>query len=268
MNKRLPLLPAIVWAGNEWNGPIPVYLLMDFIPLLPKEENRPPGTCIAFLGGGGKTSLIQRLGTELAEQGTVLLTALTKSGPHPELNPIFLKEPEVLDSLSQWKTNPVFLMGSRITEEKYQGIEAKDLDRVRYLADITLVENDGSRNLPLKIHTDYDPPVPSFVKTVVIVVGADTVGRRLVDIVHRPERFCEHWDYGLTEPLSPEFIAQVVTSRRGYLSKVGTVEDIRYFVNKADVNRAASQRLAHCIREQSDAPVFWGSVREEWWRPV
>ncbi|NOZ74093.1 MAG: putative selenium-dependent hydroxylase accessory protein YqeC [FCB group bacterium] len=235
---------------------------MKFVPILISDDRPQSGFTVAFLGGGGKTSLIRRMGLELTEQRRVLLTTLTKSGPHPELNPVFLQETETKDLLSRWETNPIFLMGSRITAKKYQGIEAAELERIRHQTDITLVENDGSRNLPLKIHNDYDPPVPEFVDQVIIVVGADTVGRMPMKIVHRWEAFCPYWDWSPDAPLTERFIARVVTSEKGYLSKVPNRRNLLYFVNKSDVNPSAARHLAQAIGMMTTAPVYWGSVRE------
>ena len=39
----------------------------------------------AVIGGGGKTTLLRRLGAELAEQGTVLLCTTTKIYPFADL---------------------------------------------------------------------------------------------------------------------------------------------------------------------------------------
>ncbi len=241
---------------------------MDFAPILFKDSQPKPGTSIAFFGGGGKTSLIRKLGFELSKNNSVLLTSLTKSGPHQGLEPIFLNRQTFDELKSQWPSNPLFLMGSQISAEKFGGIDESQLKQLIPLTDIALVENDGARNLPLKIHSETDPSVPDFVDIVLIVVGSDTVGQIPQNIVHRYEKFCEYWKVNSHIPLSAEFIAGVVTSKYGYLSKVKPGPEIRYFVNKADLNEAPAGTLARAIAERTEAPVFFGSVRDGWWKTV
>ena len=134
---------------------------------------------------------------------------------------------------------------------------------------MTLFESDGARNLPLKAHLPHDPVVPSFTTNVVILVGADVVNTTLADgRVHRPELFREKWKIAPDEPLSVDFIARVVTSHRGYLEKIPDGISRIYFVNKGDAYRENTQLLAKAISIQTNAMVFWGSIRREFWERV
>ncbi|MBC8216634.1 MAG: putative selenium-dependent hydroxylase accessory protein YqeC [Candidatus Marinimicrobia bacterium] len=232
--------------------------------------SKPPveGSCIAVLGGGGKTSFMFQVGNELASQfEKVLLTSITKAGPEKEV-PISLQD-DMGDfdiELEFTKQNPVFLLREKIHKNKYRGISEMDLNEIRHSVDITVFEADGARNLPLKAHNNHDPIVPQFATHAVLLIGADAVDTHIRDgKVHRPELFCEKWQLTPNDVLSSEIIANVVTHPNGYLSKIKTQIPITYFVNKAGVYPKEAEYLAKAIMQSTDSPVFYGSINENWW---
>ncbi len=231
-------------------------------------ESPKKGSCIAVLGGGGKTSFMFQVGNELASQfEKVLLTSITKAGPENTI-PIFLPDDKgKFDiELKFTKQNPVFLLREKIHQNKYRGISEMDLNKIRHSVDITVFEADGARNLPLKAHNNHDPIVPQFATHAVILIGADVVDTHIRDgKVHRPELFCEKWQLTPNDVLSSEIIANVVTHPNGYLSKINTQIPITYFVNKAGVYPKEAESLAKAIGQSTNYPVFYGSINENWW---
>ncbi|MFQ6608329.1 MAG: selenium cofactor biosynthesis protein YqeC [Fidelibacterota bacterium] len=227
------------------------------------------GACVAFLGGGGKSSLVFKLGKELSLHfDKVLLTSVTKAGPEKSVPLHLIDSNENVDLESKFKAqNPLYLLQKKIRTDKYQGFTVNQLKTFHQYADITLVEADGSRNLPLKAHTDYDPVVPVFSTHVIILIGADAINTRIQDgKVHRPELFCEKWKLTPEEILTPDIIAKVVTHPLGYLSKIPAPVQIVYFINKVSSNNDESRALAAAIKDRSSHSVFYGSVRESWWK--
>ena len=164
---------------------------MQFASMFFPQLDQAAGACIAILGGGGKTSLLDRLGVELATCfPRVLLTALTRSARYSKHTVFFLQD-VVLAKLPQLfsQNNPLYIMSDIAGPAKLAGIAAADLKRLRGFANCTVFECDGARNLPLKAHLPHDPVVPDFATLTVILVGADAVGTRLPDgRVHRPDK--------------------------------------------------------------------------------
>ena len=77
---------------------------MDFSILVNSDTAKTPNSCIALLGGGGKTGLQQRLGRDLASKhDRVLLTSITKSAFHSEPR-IICRDEIVDDDLTLWFT--------------------------------------------------------------------------------------------------------------------------------------------------------------------
>ncbi len=241
---------------------------MQFASMFFPQLDQAAGACIAILGGGGKTSLLDRLGVELAARfPRVLLTALTQSARHSN-HAVFFLQDAVSAKLPQLfsQNNPLYIMADIAGPKKLSGIAAADLKRLNGFANCTVFECDGARNLPLKAHLPHDPVVPDFATLTVILIGADAVGTRLPDgRVHRPEIFQEKWHIKPGTVLNAEFIAEVVSSRTGYLEKVPVGMPVGYFINKADQFPETARSLALAIRKRTRAPVFWGSVQGDFW---
>ena len=237
---------------------------MQFYQLISDKIEDAMGSCIALLGGGGKTALLHKLADEFAKYyPSVLQTSLTKTAYHPSDNPLILNE-IVIDKLESIKLdkNPLFLIGDKINDKKLKGISDTDLDRIRHQFDITIFECDGARNKPLKAHTDYDPNTPGFTSHVIIIIGADVVNTKIRDgLVHRPELFCKMWNVKPVLLLDIDFIANVVSSQEGYLSKVLDDIEIIYFVNKWDNHQKNAEDLAKAIYQKTGNPTFYGSIR-------
>ncbi len=236
-----------------------------FIQILEDYSNPSSHPCIAFIGGGGKSSLISQLGRELSQiYSRVALTSLTKSGTqHTEAVclPDRFRGPELISHFAL--ANPLKIFRKSPLPEKYEGISREELFDIRNIANICLFECDGARKKPLKIHTKDDPKVPEFADQVIVVVGADVVGTSPEGgLVHRAGLFCDFWDIASTKILDVDFISMVVTSKRGYGSKIPDRLGRSYFVNKADDHGDSAQALAQAINERTRDAVYMGSVHQ------
>ena len=147
---------------------------------------------VALVGGGGKSTLLFALGTELAGEGKrVILTTTTKMGrTQATMAPTICWSSDidcVVDALDQ--PGPVMLLDEG-AGHKVTGPPPDVVDRVfaESGADYIIVEADGSRGRPLKAPADHEPVVPPATTTVVILIGVDAVGKPLADVAHRIEQ--------------------------------------------------------------------------------
>jgi len=237
---------------------------MRFYRLISDKIEETLGNCIGLLGGGGKTALLHKLADEFSQYyPTVLQTSLTKTAFHYTDNPLILNEIN-MDKLNliKFDNNPLFIIGEKISNEKLKGISEADLDIIRRQFDITIFECDGARNKPLKVHTSYDPIVPNFTTHVIIIVGADVINTKVSDgLVHRPELFCKIWSVKSDFEITIDFIVKVLSSPKGYLSKIPGEIDVTYFVNKWDNHQKNAGNLAKAVFEKTGKPTFYGSVQ-------
>lgn len=222
------------------------------------------GACIALLGGGGKTSLLFRLGNELSRfHDRVLLTSRTRS-EFKQGDCIVFTEDAGTNSLSEYfrESNPLFVMNSQVAESKLAGVSESDLNILKEQADLTIFECDGAKKLPLKAHTEYDPSAPDFTSHAVVIVGADVIDTRVNEgKVHRPDLFKSIWNVEDDHIMSVDFIVEVLTSERGYASKIPNYVKRIYYVNKADIHPEKAKELARAFYGKTGFPAYYGSIQ-------
>ena len=120
----------------------------------------------AVIGGGGKTSLLYRLASELRERGMVLVATTTRILPPAHL-PVRHDREGTLRAL---RVNGIACAGTPTEGGKLAEPSFADW---MTLADYTLVEADGSKGLPLKAHAPHEPVIPPQSNQTILVLGAE-----------------------------------------------------------------------------------------------
>lgn len=242
---------------------------MHFFSILFDKPELANNARIGLIGGGGKTALLFRLGQELAKHyQRVLLTSITKAGPSPHL-PIHLRQLTRHDYIERMfnNENPVYLLEAKIGHEKYEGVQPSHLKQILPAVDVCVMEADGARSCPIKVHRGADPILPNFITHAVIIVGADAVNSKIYDgKVHRPDEFQKFWQLSKDAKLTPDLITHILTHPRGYLSRLNSSASTVYFINKADQFPDQAVLLSKAISRQTSFPVYYGSITESWWK--
>jgi molybdenum cofactor cytidylyltransferase len=151
------------------------------------------GAVVTFTGAGGKTTAMWRLGHELAAAGwRVVATTTTRLG-RDQLDrfPYVLFDPSPETLKAALRTQPFILAvaGLDSAQDKAIGLEPERVAAWQDLADVVLVEGDGSRGLPLKAPGPDEPVVPASTTHLVCCLGLSALGRPLDEAtVHRAER--------------------------------------------------------------------------------
>ena len=165
---------------------------MNFAPAL----RLAPDSVVTLTGAGGKTTAMVRLGQELAVQGIrVLATTTTRLGlDQLRLFPAFLVNPRPQDvavMLAKWRFLLV-VRGIDRQQDKALGYPPERIAGFRSLADVVLVEGDGSRGLPVKAPAPHEPVVPDSTSHLVNVVNLAALGQTVgPETVHHPTCFAE-----------------------------------------------------------------------------
>jgi probable selenium-dependent hydroxylase accessory protein YqeC len=168
---------------------------------------------VSFVGGGGKTTGLFALGTQL--DGTIILTTTTKmarqrtDGHHLLIDPT---DVELTDALRRHRT---VLAWQADAGHKAVGVPPEVCDRWFDVADHVIVEADGSRQRPFTAPNPFEPVVPSHTTLLVACVGADAFGRVIADRCHRPMRVAALAACSPYQRLTPERLAAVLVSDRG-----------------------------------------------------
>ena len=229
------------------------------------------GKTAVIIGAGGKTSMLDLLGRELAEfHRCILLTSLTKTetGNSKKIFTFENLQTEGFPRLFQ-HNNPLYLMKSLGEGGKFNGFHSSELIPFLPECDLCLIEGDGARKLSLKAHTADDPRVPDFADRLIIIAGADAVNTTLSGgLVHRPELFAEIWGISNDTLITTDLIAEVLISDQGYQQKNPARAETVYFINKADNFPLQAEELARDVFDKSGSPVYFGSLNQRFYRRV
>ncbi|MCL1587589.1 MAG: selenium cofactor biosynthesis protein YqeC, partial [Actinomycetia bacterium] len=136
---------------------------------------------ISIVGAGGKTTLLHGLGRDLASVGyRVVLTTTTRMAADQVTEPVCWSTIPDDVTAAHVHGTPLFVM-SRLTPDKAVGPDPASVDRLfeRSAADHVIVEADGARTMSIKSPADHEPMIPSRSTLVIVVVGADALGRSL-----------------------------------------------------------------------------------------
>ena len=215
------------------------------------------GSVVAFAGAGGKSSAILAIAEELTHEGmTVLVAPTTKMflDEADRVGPVVTAgdHAELLEQTARALAGSgAVVAGSELlSKQRVGGVEPAWISSLADLADVTLVEADGSRRRPLKGTADHEPLLPGSATLIVAVGNVTALGKPLDDEnVHRPEVFSELTGVGLDQTVTARAFATALVH-----GSLGSVPDA--------INRAALITGVDPGRRMSDAAV----VTRELWR--
>ena len=140
---------------------------------------------VSLSGGGGKTTLMVALASYYRNLGKrVLMTTTTKI-----MSPAFhdygadhvFGDDSVLDFFPDSACSVLYALRNDETG-KWTSPPLQQLDALRERYDVMINEADGSRRLPLKIHTPRDPVIPAFTTDTVCITGVWGIGRTACEV--------------------------------------------------------------------------------------
>ena len=158
-----------------------------------------PPANVAFVGGGGKTTLMLALRAAGLARGWRSRAGTTTK--------VFAAQVEgVADFIHQ-----------RGDGDKLVGADPAEIDRIFHSGEVDLlaVEADEARSKVVKAPADHEPVIPSSATHVVAVIGADGIDRVIEDVAHRPMLVAAVCGCGPYERLTPARAAILLTSDRG-----------------------------------------------------
>lgn len=197
---------------------------------------------VAFVGAGGKSTLLFALGDELAGAGCrVILTTTTKLGAEQAARAATVcrsTDPaQVAGALDG--PGPVMVVAGRACG-KIRGPSSEAVERLfaEAGADHLLVEADGSRRRPFKAPASHEPVIPRAASLVVVVMGADAIGGVISDVCHRPELVAAIAGRTVGDVLDPETCAAVLVDPQGGYRGVPSGARVAIAITKVTPERA------------------------------
>lgn len=138
---------------------------------------------IAYVGAGGKTSLLHREAEACRAKGLkVFITTSTRMYIEPDT----LLTGDAQAIIRRMEDTGCAMAGLPCGE-KIAPLPADVYREVCRHADVVLIEADGSKHMPLKFPAAHEPVIYDNVDRIVIVCGLHALGRAMKDVCHRPE---------------------------------------------------------------------------------
>lgn len=231
------------------------------------------GECVAFVGAGGKTTLMFALCDELLAVGHRTVASTTTKISPPKGRPLVLaaEEPDFRRAVEHAASlGRVVVAGDHIGDNgKVHGLSCDTVCDLlsRRMVDVVACESDGAAGRPLKLHGPREPVIPECARTVVVMAGCDAVGHPASpDTVHRADRISAVLRIQLGSLLRPTDIAQALVAASCHAPPGARV---LFVVNKVDstVALGAAREVAREVQltlpEAHGALVSWGRVVEE-----
>jgi probable selenium-dependent hydroxylase accessory protein YqeC len=145
---------------------------------------------IVYVGAGGKTSSILEEADRFHAAGKRVVVTTTTHMRSPR------KFPEGTDRLTQSPEEAAYLLkqgevvwyGHLAENRKFSGPfpdEPQEWEAICRLADVILVEADGSKRLPVKIPASHEPVIPPNTDRIIIVMGMSGLHHPIGEVCHR-----------------------------------------------------------------------------------
>ncbi|MDD3409384.1 MAG: selenium cofactor biosynthesis protein YqeC [Eubacteriales bacterium] len=206
-----------------------------------------PRGITAVVGGGGKTSLIDRLSAELSERGTVIRCATAHMYPPNGARLLSPTDDQVRLALAE---NPLLAVGEPADNGKWT-FPRERVRRLARLCDYVLAEADGSRGLPFKAPADHEPALPLEPDLVIAVAGVSGLEQPIERAAHRPERFTALLGVPPQRVITPELAVRVIEHPQGL--RKGVTGRFCVLLNQADTpgRLAAARACAALLTEDT-----------------
>lgn len=226
---------------------------------------RHPAPLVAAIGSGGKTTLLRSLAAELRERGArVVLATTTHFMPFDGVETVSSSNKAEVEAIlaRDGIVCAAAPAAGRAGAAGKLGPSPIALDELQLLADVVLVEADGSKRLPLKLHESHEPVVSANATAVVYVLGASGFGQPLATACHRAELAGELLGIDPSEAAAtPELAARLLAAE----IERGAIAPTHIIVNQAEGDVAHAQAAAFAADLFAcgiQAPVFAGSIRD------
>ena len=200
---------------------------------------------ISFVGAGGKSSLIDAIAKWGSNQGKKVLVTTTTHIFRPQSEILATNEKQLR---AIWSSGHWAVIGE--TEEKQpQKLKMPAFDWMRQameLADLVLIEADGSKRLPCKVPADHEPVLLPESDIVVAVLGLSALYHPLKECCFRLEQAKKLLLVDENHLLTEEDMAKILLSEQGLRKNV---EDRRYIAVLNQCDDDTMQKSAEKIEE-------------------
>lgn len=200
---------------------------------------------ISLVGGGGKSTLMYFLAEKCAGKGKKVLLSTTTHIYMPSQPPYAQTMEQVL---ALWQQGMFAVIGTPVPEKgKLAAPSQPFLRDAMALADVVLLESDGSKHYPCKVPKTGEPVLHPDSDMVLAVFGLSAIGRPLEEVCFRLEEAMALLDVAQDHILTAWDAARMIASPMGGRKDVGT-RQFGVVLNQCDDGarrRAATEIAMH-----------------------
>lgn len=198
---------------------------------------------ISIVGAGGKTTTMFYLANKYASAGkNVIVTTSTHIGIPQERHVYIIEEAEeAQDIRKKIKEHFLAFPSSFLVIAAREGKHTHKLcsPKEEYfavfseMADMVIVEADGSRQLPLKVPREHEPNILQGTKQIVVVAGMDAIGQKAREICFAYEQAKGLYGWDDEHCITRDDVLTILTDTRAGLKHASDLKKI-FVLNKAD----------------------------------
>jgi molybdenum cofactor cytidylyltransferase len=229
------------------------------------------GDTVAFIGAGGKTSLLVGLGYELLDAGWRVLATTTKDFAEEQLQ--FMKQAmpytagagRISDALSE---HGFVFVYATIQDGRVYGPPQDWLTSVldHIDSDVLLVEADTAHGLPLKAPYEDEPKIPAETSLVIPLVSLAALDQPLdAENVYNPKPIIAKYGFQPGSLIRSPWVAQVLRDETMGLRGIPATARVVPYVNQTPEEgywRSRGRLIARlALREPRIEAVVLGTVR-------
>ncbi len=233
--------------------------------------------CITVTGSGGKTTTVERLARLWADRGESVLVTTSTRMAHPAVHAYpfeqFVPYTAVGGNLPEPVRGQVVLFGLE-SGDKLAAPPMESIAKRIGKFDRILIEGDGARGLPLKIHAQRDPVIPAITELVIALVGLSPLGHFLDgQVMYLADRFrlLTRYDGTLVEA---QVYRSLLEHPEGML-KGSTMVPVVVFCNQSDtISSEEAESVLGIMADRWQGKAFdivcgsWHLDRMEYYRHV
>lgn len=208
---------------------------------------------ISITGGGGKTTTMIGLARHLKEGGKKVLITTTTKVASPYLldygQDVIFSNEEILTH-KPLPAQIVFYAHQGEGDKKWCSPDFAILTQLYPLYDIIISESDGSRNLPIKIHTQRDPQIHPLTTATISLIGTWAIGKSTTEVA-----------FGATaeKTIDKSYLDWYVSNEEGLL-KGSKINNRAILFNGCD--QAYDSQLLKSLKIPKDVKCYAASARE------
>jgi len=197
---------------------------------------------VAWVGSGGKTSLMFAVARKLFSDQCLLTTTTKMATSEIELADHHLKTDhiETVDLLSLTGLNLVYSSISPVDNRKIVGFEPDDLESILIKASKlsipVMIEADGSRRKPCKFPSVSEPVLPDKVSKMCVVIGLSCLNKPLdEEYFFRVDEISKIVNISPGDIFTIEHLKQLLNHPQGFLNKGDAKTRKILILNQADM---------------------------------